>query len=54
MIILYCPSVIYEFDNPIIPSLLHIRVKTPSIYHVEKQLVKPKNCHLINQKHVGL
>ena len=30
MIILYSPNVIYNFDEPSIPSLLHIRIKTPS------------------------
>jgi hypothetical protein len=30
MIILYSSHLIYDFDEPNIPSLLHIRIKTPS------------------------
>jgi hypothetical protein len=48
MIILYCPNLIYDFDEPNIPSLLHIRIKTPS--NISRRRTSGKTKRLTSNK----
>jgi len=47
-IILYCPNVIYNIDEPKIPSLLNIRIKTPS--NISRRRTSNKSKRLSSKK----
>jgi hypothetical protein len=47
-IILYCPSVTYNIDEPKIPSLLNIRIKTPS--YISRRRTSSKTKRLSSKK----